>query len=114
MKDIGNYIVYPDGTVISKKLKRPLKPWSMKGYSQIKCDGKAITIHRLIAQIFIPNPENKSEVNHKNGIKSDNRIENLEWCTHSENIQHAYDNGMIKRKKNVINTEIAEHSKRVV
>ena len=56
-------------------------------------------LHRLVATAFIPNPENKPEVNHINGVKSCNYDYNLEWVTGCENIQHAYDTGLNKGKK---------------
>lgn len=64
------------------------------GYSHvILCSNiskKTIKVHRLVLIAFIPNTENKRCVNHKNGIRTDNRLENLEWATHSENNVHAY------------------------
>ena len=81
-----------------------LKPFSdKKGYLRVKLykSGRNYTkkIHRLIAQTFLSNPDNKPEVNHEDGNKSNNKVNNLSWATTEENIRHAYKNGLIKRKK---------------
>ena len=62
---------------------------------------KRFYIHRLVAKAFIPNHENKSQINHINGNKLDNSVENLEWCTNSENQRHAIKHGLVNQKQRI-------------
>lgn len=65
-----------------------------KYYKKMRVDGKRVHIHRWVAENFIPNPNNLPCVNHKDGDKWNNHPDNLEWCTYSQNIQHAFDTGL--------------------
>lgn len=76
-----------------------LKQGNKEGYRSVVLTkghqlDKTFAVHRLVSITFIPNPKNKETVNHINGIKSDNRVENLEWNTRSENILHAFRTGL--------------------
>ena len=116
LPDIKNlYQVSSLGRVRNKKTKHILKfGINDKGYIQVGLSSysgtKNFRVNRLVAIFFITNPDNKLEVNHKNGMKEDNRMANLEWSTHSENIRHAIETGLLKYKNgpdlyNVIYTE---------
>ena len=72
------------------------------GYYEMKFDKKHYKIHRLVATYFIDNPENKPFVNHKNGDKFNNKVNNLEWCTNQENMLHAYNMGLNSRVSCII------------
>lgn len=94
------YMVTSDGTVYRKgPAVKPLKQSiSEKGYPVVYLSfngkTKAAKVHRLVAELFVPNPERKKEINHKDGDKLNNKANNLEWCTRSENVKHSYEAGL--------------------
>lgn len=100
IKDSKDYYVTEEGRIFrgERELK---KNRNSSGYVSVSIIYKDSTkklrfVHRLVAEAFISNPENKPYVNHKNLVKSDNRVENLEWVTPKENNQHAHDNGAFR------------------
>ena len=98
IKEHPHYFAHSEGLIWSQRSQKFIKPVVHRdGYHRLSIceEGSQLSrsIHRLVAIAHIPNPENKREINHKNGDKADNRVENLEWCTRAENMQHARDNG---------------------
>jgi hypothetical protein len=105
IKEYPDYAIDLNGNIYSIKYnkKRLLKPNIGKdGYQRIKlykCNkNKTFLIHRIVADSYLSNDSNKPQVNHINGIKTDNRVENLEWCTASENVIHSYRKGLQSKK----------------
>lgn len=91
--NLTDYIITDKGEVINKKSGRKVKPQpNGKGYLRVSISGKLRFVHRLVAEKYVPNPENKPQVNHKDGNKLNNSADNLEWVTNMENRQHAVNN----------------------
>lgn len=110
IEEFSNYSISNLGSVRNDKTGRILKTYTKpSGYMQVQLGRKTIPqyIHRLVAKAFIPNNDNKPQVNHKNGIKCDNKVENLEWVTASENdLAYGYTSRIENRKKKIIATNI--------
>jgi hypothetical protein len=91
-----DYLVYPDGSVFSLKTNKFMKHnTTERGYKSVelfnKHGSKRLCVHRLVAQAYIPNPDNLPQVNHKDENPSNNNVDNLEWCTAKYNMN--YGNG---------------------
>jgi hypothetical protein len=96
---IEDYVVYEDGRVYSNKSNKFLKHQKKtypSVYLYLKDRLKIYFVHRLIGENFIPNPLNKPYINHIDANRNNFSIDNLEWVTHSENMQHCWDNGFHK------------------
>lgn len=104
IKNFENYSISDKG-VITNILTNTIKKPSLthNGYYFIKLYNKGkyeqFRINRLVATYYIPNPNNYQEVNHIDGVKTNNNVENLEWCNRLQNMQHAFNTGLVIRKK---------------
>ena len=92
---IDDYEITRDGQVINKTNGHILKPQpNGKGYLRVSIGGQLTFVHRLVAQKYIPNPNNYDQVNHIDGDKTNNSVDNLEWVTNQDNREHAVKNGL--------------------
>lgn len=120
IKQYPNYFVTEEGLVFSSKTNKFLKfSYDQQGYQRVglyvgNYKSKTIKVHRIVAETFIENTENKKDVNHIDGNKSNNNIHNLEWCTRSENIKHAFANGLKTITQKQIDGVKSRFSKRVL
>lgn len=97
------YLVSPEGIFLNKRNRKPLKFSNEKSgqYPKVKFNHKRYNAHRFLAIAFIPNPENKPFVNHKDGNKFNCTLGNLEWSTHDENMKHAQRTGLLVKGRQV-------------
>lgn len=109
LKDNPNYLVTVDGRVFSLHTMSFLTPCLKNEYIYYKIGGKSYRSHRLVAQTYLDNIDNKPIVNHIDGNKQNNMLCNLEWVTQSENMQHACDTGL--RKVSELNRETGRKMK---
>lgn len=94
---LDDYLITKDGRVFNKKWGRFLRPQpNGSGYLRVHIAGKMWFVHRLVAMMYVPNPDHKPQVNHKDGNKNNNCAENLEWVTNEENSRHALNNGWMR------------------
>lgn len=97
-----NYELNRLGQVRNRRTGKILQPFDDgRGYLRVTLDGVNVKLHILVASMFVENPDpaHKTVVNHKKGNKHDPRASQLEWVTQSENIKHAWNTGLIKKKK---------------
>lgn len=98
-----------DNTIIKKHItNKPKYYFVVLSKNSIR---KNVRIHRLVAQAFIPNPNNLPQVNHKDGNKLNNCVNNLEWCTNSYNISHAIKNGLWEHRSDNVRKSVLQYDK---
>lgn len=113
IKGFANYYITEDGKVWSNNINGYMKySKNGSGYLFVQLFSEAVRkkparIHRLVAEAYIPNPNNYEQVNHKDGNKENNSVINLEWCSATENVRHAWASGLCEHlRKRIVETKI--------